>query len=44
MDSDDYDDEYVFYLFEGHRINYFCIKCQLLMSNLIYLIKGNHEL
>ena len=44
MDSDDYDDEYVFKLFEGHKPNYFCTKCQLLMSNMIFLIMKINEL
>ena len=44
MDSDDYDDEYVFQLFEGQKLNYFCTKCQLFMSNMIYLIMKNNEL
>ena len=44
MDSDDYDDEYVFKLFEGHKTNYFCTKCQLLMSNMIFLIMKINEL
>ena len=44
MDSDDYDDEYVFQLFEGHKLNYFCTKCQLFMSNMIWLIMKNNEL
>ena len=44
MDSDDYDDEYVFKLFEGQKPNYFCTKCQLFMSNMKLLIKKNNEL